>query len=265
MSARRVDDPVELAVLFGRDRATHVYGLADLDEPLWSRSRWWRDGDAAVGVLALDADSTAFYAVSPAAPDATLRLLAQLAGELPVGTEGTGEIGCAAALAGAVTDVEDLGTFTRHVLAPGALTDPPAVPGVEVVELGPDDAAALTDLHVRAGGGVFFRAAMLVDGVHVGVREDGRLVAAAGTHVRSRTHRVAAIGAVATDVAARGRGLGALATHAVASRLVAQGVTVGLNVHDDNVVADRLYRRLGFVPVHRHQEARVVAPHPGRS
>lgn len=263
MSVRRVEDPAELAALFERDRATHVYGLADLDEPLWSRSRWWRDGDAAVGVLALDATSTAFYAVSPAAPAATLRLLAALAIELPAGTEGTGEVGCVPALADAGATVADLGTFTRHVLPPRALVAPPAVPGVDLVELGPRDAADIADLHERSGGEVFFRDAMLDDGVHVGARQDGRLVAAAGTHVRSRTHRVAALGAVATDTEQRGRGLGALVTHAVAHRLVAEGITVGLNVHEGNTVADRLYRRLGFVPVHRHQEARVLVPAPG--
>lgn len=264
MSARTVDDPAELAALFGRDRAIHVYGLADLDEPLWSRSRWWRDGDAAVGVLDLDAVSTAFYAVSPVAPAATLRLLSDLVGELPSGTEGTGEVGCSPALADAGAAVADLGTFTRHVLPPDALVAPPSVPGVELVELGPHDAAELSDLHARAGGGVFFRRTMLDDGVHVGARQDGVLVAAAGTHVRSRTHRVAALGAVATDSTRRGRGLGAVVTHAVAARLVAAGTTVGLNVHEDNTVADRLYRRLGFVPVHRHQETRVLAP-PARA
>lgn len=263
MSARTVDDPAELAALFERDRATHVYGLADLDEPLWSRSRWWRDGDAAVGVLVLDATSTAFYAVSPAAPATALRLLAALAGELPAGTEGTGEVGCSPALADAGAAVADLGTFTRHVLPPDALAAPPPVAGVELVELGPGDATEIADLHARAGGGVFFRDAMLHDGVHVGARQDGRLVAAAGTHVRSRTHRVAALGAVATDSAHRRRGLGALVTHAVAVRLVADGITVGLNVREDNIVADRLYRRLGFVPVHRHQETRVLAPPDG--
>ena len=44
------------------------------------------------------------------------------------------------------------------------------------------------------------------DGVYYGVRVDGRLVAAAGTHVISPTARLAVVGNVMTHVDFRGRG-----------------------------------------------------------
>src|SRR5690606_32377740 len=37
----RIEDPAELATLFQRDRETHIYGLADLEEPYWSHSAWY--------------------------------------------------------------------------------------------------------------------------------------------------------------------------------------------------------------------------------
>ena len=53
---RRVDDPEELVELYAPDAVVHPYGLADLEEPFWSSSTWFRRGDAVVAVLDLGGD-----------------------------------------------------------------------------------------------------------------------------------------------------------------------------------------------------------------
>ncbi|MEL6893423.1 MAG: hypothetical protein AAFP84_17660, partial [Actinomycetota bacterium] len=59
-----VDDPGELVAFFADDRAVHVYSLVDLEEPFWSASRWYRRGDAVVGVVATRVD-TAVAVITP--------------------------------------------------------------------------------------------------------------------------------------------------------------------------------------------------------
>ena len=44
--ARIVTDTDELAVFFGDHVAAHIDALADLEEPFWSGSRWYRRDDA---------------------------------------------------------------------------------------------------------------------------------------------------------------------------------------------------------------------------
>ena len=38
----------------------HPYGLADLEEPFWSSSTWYRRGDAVVAVLDLGGDPVVY-------------------------------------------------------------------------------------------------------------------------------------------------------------------------------------------------------------
>jgi len=83
VNTRVVSDPGELAALFERDRHDHIYALADLDEPFWSASTWWRNGDAALGLVGLPEGQTIVYAVSTADAQGTLALASELATEIP--------------------------------------------------------------------------------------------------------------------------------------------------------------------------------------
>lgn len=252
---RQVTDPDELASLFGRDRVVHVYGLADLDEPLWSRSTWWRRGDAVVGSVDLAGDGRhpAFYAVSTAAPEGTLDLLVELLPRIPPGAAGTGPLGLLAAVS-PHRPVDDEGVRVKMTVSPDALRPPPPDPAVELVTLDGRDADELVALHATDPGAAFLVTSMLDEGVHVGARVDGRLVAAGGTHARSTRYGVAAIGGVLTDPAMRGRRLAAHVVVALTRRLHDAGDTVGLNVAEANTSARRLYERLGFTVVHRYEE-----------
>ena len=80
-----------------------------------------------------------------------------------------------------------------------------------------------------------------------GIREEGRLVAVAGTHLMAPSLGVCAIGNVYTRQDSRGRGLAARVTAAVVGHALRHGArTVVLNVRQSNEGARRVYERLGF-------------------
>jgi len=93
----------------------------------------------------------------------------------------------------------------------------------------------------------FFMRGQLQDGTFYGVRHEGRLVAAGGTHLYCRDESVGAIGNVYTHRSHRGRGHASSVTSAVARELIDRGTRiVALNVKSDNPGAIRVYERLGF-------------------
>jgi hypothetical protein len=104
----------------------------------------------------------------------------------------------------------------RAVVA--AMQGPPSTPLLSVREpdLGAVQERYETDHIWKMWRNTFFTPSMLEDGVYVGVRVDGSLVAVAGTHAISRRFSVACIGGVYTEPAYRGRGLAAAVTGAVA-------------------------------------------------
>lgn len=250
-----VDDRAELAEFFSDRAAVHIYALADLDEPFWSGSRWYRRGDAVVGLIGLPSgEGLACYSVATRDREGTLALIAELAPDLPAGLLITGPDGLAVAL----RPVRPLTWYAPHVRY--ELVDPVALPPIDprVEPLGRDDLAELESLYDADRGAVFFLPHMLDDGAFVGVRDGDRLVAAAGTHVLSSTHRVAALGAVYTAPAHRGRGLGRAVTVAVASHLVGRVDTIGLNVAAANAGARRIYESIGFVSILPYEEAELA-------
>jgi RimJ/RimL family protein N-acetyltransferase len=97
----------------------------------------------------------------------------------------------------------------------------------------------------------------IADGVYYGLRVNGQLVAAAGTHVISRTARLAVVGNVLTHVDFRGRGFATAVTGAVTAELLRTCDQVVLNVRADNPAALNAYRRLGYAEHVRFEERLV--------
>ena len=105
---------------------------------------------------------------------------------------------------------------------------------------------SLTGLYA-CGGVSSFTPEHMEHHVFYGVFEDGQLVAAAGTHLVSRTYGVAAVASVYTTPRCRGRGYGTATTSALVGHLVRQGIEdIVLSVGQDNEGAIRIYERLGF-------------------
>jgi predicted GNAT family acetyltransferase len=141
----------------------------------------------------------------------------------------------------------------RMILREPALSD---FAGAEMIAAG--DLKELVELYYsrdeKEKEGTFFSSAQVVNGVYFGVRNNGRLVAAAGTHLINRRESVAAVGNVFCLPEYRGKGLGALVTSAVVNALLEERIqTIGLNVGPENPAA-QLYHRLGFREAYSYVE-----------
>jgi hypothetical protein len=97
----------------------------------------------------------------------------------------------------------------------------------------------------------------IADGVYYGLRVNGQLVAAAGTHIVSAAARLAVVGNVLTHIDYRGRGFATAVTGAVTADLLRTCDEVVLNVRADNPPALNAYRRLGYRE-HARFEERLV-------
>ncbi len=128
---------------------------------------------------------------------------------------------------------------------------PSVDPGVE--RLSPADAGELNRLY-RLGFGSWLPPSAIGDGVYYGIRVNGRLVAAAGTHVIGRRARIAVVGNVLTQPEFRGRGYAQAATSAVTAHLLDFCDHVVLNVRSDNPPALNAYQRLGYAEHVRFEE-----------
>jgi ribosomal protein S18 acetylase RimI-like enzyme len=124
-------------------------------------------------------------------------------------------------------------------------------PGVE--PLTATDSSELNRLY-RLGFGSWLPPQAVTDGIYFGIRVNGRLVAAAGTHVIGRTARIAVVGNVLTQPEFRGRGYAQATTAAVTARLLEFCDHVVLNVRSDNPPALNAYRRLGYAEHVRFEE-----------
>jgi RimJ/RimL family protein N-acetyltransferase len=105
----------------------------------------------------------------------------------------------------------------------------------------------------------------IADGVYYGLRVNGRLVSAAGTHVVSPASRLAVVGNVLTHLDHRGRGFATAVTGAVTAELLRTCDQVVLNVRADNPPAINAYRRLGYAEHTRFEERlihRLGSPWP---
>jgi ribosomal protein S18 acetylase RimI-like enzyme len=94
-------------------------------------------------------------------------------------------------------------------------------------------------------------------GVYFGIRRNGRIVAAAGTHVISRDAGLAAVGNVFTHRDHRGRGYAKAVTSAVTAELLRTCRQVVLNVRTDNPPALAAYAALGYREHVRFEERLV--------
>lgn len=248
-------DRAGLVELYSRHREVHPYGLADLDDPYWADSTWWREEDAAVGLLSLPGSPTPVaYAVTATAPGATRNLLAAIAPQFPPHLIINGVTGLLAPLSPRYTHDWVTPYWKMQLSHPERLpsADPAAAP------VGAGHVGDLRDLFaVASSPEAFFTPDLLDTGHYVGRWEQGRLIAVAGIHVVSRRHGVAALGNVATHPEARRRGLARGLVGTVTRRLLDDVATVGLNVGQANAPGLDLYRQCGFETVIDYEEAEL--------
>ena len=243
----RLLKPEAIREIVRRDPVWGVYALGDLAPPMFEHTRWFTP-DLTL-VLRLH-DTTILFAMGTGSIREALDHVTWPV-HLQVQQDGLHEVERHAV----VKDVRPMwrmvwirrgGTFLSAE-APSAKAE---VPPGQAQRLNAADVPALLELYADgdATGEApdFFFPSMVDNGVFCGVYEDGRLSAAAGTHLLSREEGAAAIGNVYTRRDCRGRGFGRIVTASVLGA-VAAIETIGLNVRADNPAATRLYESLGFV------------------
>lgn len=119
-----------------------------------------------------------------------------------------------------------------------------------IVRLTSDDSAEVSELYQLFPEN-HFRPELLEQNSFHGLRENGRLLAIAGTHVIAEPYGIAVVGGVFTRPEARGQGYASLVTSALVARLLERGCRdVVLNVYATNAPAVAVYNRLGFQTRH---------------
>lgn len=248
---RSITDRPTLRAFLERDRLYAAYAICDLEEREFARTRWgaaWAEGE--IVALALE-----YAGPSPQ----------------PVFVMGRAD-GIAAILRDLIRP------RTAYVAAL-----PPNLPAVEAsyrIDPGPQmvrmwvdrstfrpypaDVRRLLPVEIgelnrlyQLGFAAWLPPSAIGNGLYYGIRVNGRLVAAAGTHVISREARLAVVGNVLTHVDHRGRGYATAVTGAVTADLLRFCDQVVLNVRADNPPALQAYRRLGYQEHVRFEERLV--------
>ncbi|HUG85521.1 MAG TPA: GNAT family N-acetyltransferase [Euzebya sp.] len=258
-----VTHPAQIMAVYRRSPHVHPYGIADVQQ-LWDTSRWWRRGDAVVGLLRLGGGDVV-YAVADTTDVArsTLGLLGHLSDILPDHLVITGPTGLSEVLTGAGYDADWTDAYDKLHL-PADVTLPPASGVTEVLRRRHhDEVVALIATDPDAGD--FFHAELLDTGHYVGRRLAGALVAVAGVHVVDPVNRIAAVGNVATHPAHRRKGHGRAVVVDLLHRLRDEVDVIGLNVRHRTDPARAMYRAIGFVHAVTYEEAEVTWPRTGRA
>jgi ribosomal protein S18 acetylase RimI-like enzyme len=257
--ARQTTDRRALAAFLEQDRLYAAYALCDLEDREFARTRWG---------AAYDGDDL-----------------------IAVGLEYTGPTPQPVFVMGRTDGIE---AVLRDVIRPRAAyiaarsTMIPAIeahyrvdPGPQMVRMWVDRArfrpypaqvqrllpveiGELNRLY-QLGFASWLPSSAIADGVYYGMRVNGQLVAAAGTHVISPSARLAVVGNVLTHVDYRGRGFATAVTGAVTADLLRTSDQVVLNVRADNPPAINAYRRLGYAEHARFEERlihRLGSPWP---
>jgi ribosomal protein S18 acetylase RimI-like enzyme len=257
--ARATTDRGLLRSFLERDRLYAAYAICDLEEREFARTRWGvaTEGDRVVA-LALE--------YSGATPQPVF-LMGELTGlEAILRDVIRPRAAYLAALPESLPAVEQ---FYR--VDPG----PPMVRmwvdrttfrpyPATVQRLLPSEIGDLNRLY-QLGFAAWLPSSAIAEGVYYGMRVNGQLVAAAGTHVVSQDARLGVVGNVLTHVDYRGRGFATAVTGAVTAELLRTSDQVVLNVRSDNPPALNAYRRLGFVEYTRFEERlihRLGSPWP---
>jgi ribosomal protein S18 acetylase RimI-like enzyme len=226
--------------LLEEDRAWCAYALADMEPPFVDRTEWLVGQRAAAMVYRGLTPPWLFAHGDPDEVDDLLRAL-------PAGAYQYGLLATHRSRLGARLVSEREAHMWRMVLRPEDFQGGRAV-GAQALERGD-----LPDLVALFGGHPdrpdSFDPGQLETGAFFGIRQDGELVAVAGTHVIGRRARVAAIGNVFTHPEYRRRGFAARASASVIEALLREEIeTIVLNVAMANGPALALYRGLGFMP-----------------
>ena len=262
--------PEELAPFLEASPGLHLYELGDLEEPFFSRTKWWasRHEDGALEAVILEYDAhqepviLAMAACGESGDEARIyaELIDFIAPELPdhFYTHATEPTRLALATH---FDLSPSKPHTRMMLADRSVPENYPVDGE--VKLGEENLAELLYFYEKAYPENAFDPRMLeLEDAYTGLMREGGLVAVAGVHVLAPARGVASLGNITVHPDWRGRGLGKQVTASICQKIAARAhKVIGLNVASDNEPAIRTYRALGFeeiVEFHEFHSTRRV-------
>ncbi|MGD0765785.1 MAG: GNAT family N-acetyltransferase [Dehalococcoidia bacterium] len=246
---RRLRDPAEIEHLLAPKRTYAAYALAQLEPPLFRRSEsWLAEGEGGIALVMHSRGGLG-------------RALLTLGDE--VGLNALLSTHPGPAYAFATFEIEHLPVMRRffHVSHSQPMLRlvvdresfrqaPPLAPKVtntvSLRALSGEDVPEINRLSKSESGWVQYRAHQIDDGVYFGIYQDGDLVAMAGTHAISTSHRIAVVGNVFTHPRRRNHHYALQATGAVTDALLRTCSEVVLTVDPKNEPAVRAYTRLGY-------------------
>ncbi len=249
--ARATVDKAELRTFLERDRLYAAYAICDLEEREFARTRWamaW-DADTPIALVLEYNGPTPQPLFAMGRDDGISAILRDLIRP---------RVAYVAAPRSLLTAIEsayrvDPGPSMVRMWVDRTTFRPyPAT----VQRLLPVEIGELNRLY-QLGFASWLPSSAIADGVYYGLRVNGQLVAAAGTHVVSPAARLAVVGNVLTQIDYRGRGFATAVTGAVTADLLRTCDQVVLNVRSDNPPALNAYRRLGYQEHVRFEERLV--------
>lgn len=246
--ARPTTDRARLREFLETDRLYSAYAICDLDEREFGRTRWGAafDGDEMVAVGLEYTGPTPQPLFVMGRPDGIAAVVRDVI------RPRAAYIAVRTAMLPAVEAfyrVDPGPQMVRMWVDRSRFRPYPAT----VQRLLPVEIGELNRLY-QLGFASWLPAGAIADGVYYGMRVNGQLVAAAGTHVVSPSARLAVVGNVLTHVDFRGRGFATAVTGAVTAELLRTCDQVVLNVRADNPPAINAYRRLGYAEHIRFEE-----------
>ncbi len=257
--ARVITDRAALHAFLGQDRLYAAYAICDLEEREFGRTRWGAayEGDeiTAVGLEYTGPTPQPLFVmgrldgISAVLRDVIRPRAAYIAAQTPM-----------LPAVEAHYRVDPGPQMVRMWVDRARFRPYPAT----VERLLPVEIGELNKLY-QLGFASWLPSSAIGDGVYYGMRVNGRLVSAAGTHVVSPAARLAVVGNVLTHLDYRGRGFATAVTGAVTAELLRTSDQVVLNVRADNPPAINAYRRLGYAEHTRFEERlihRLGSPWP---
>ena len=235
-----------------RDPYSHLFHLADLDEPYVENTRWFVRGEkgsiAALALLYTWPETPVLQLIEPNNPEA-VPLLEDVLPALPTKVYCQISDGLVPVLERAFK-IESLHPFVRMKWTGNGRRPIKQLEGEEPIRLTWKHEDAIHSFFPE----VWFERRMLQEGRYFGIFDGETLVSMAGTPVFSNRYGVAIIGGVGTVESHRGRGLAARVVTALVSELKGKVPYLGLNVRSDNAPAIRCYENCGFVKHAEHWE-----------
>jgi ribosomal protein S18 acetylase RimI-like enzyme len=249
--AKATTDKTELRAFLERDRLYAAYAICDLEEREFARTRWgmaW-DGDLPIALVLEYNGPTPQPLFAMGREDGVIAILRDLIRPRVayVATPGPPLPAIQTAYR-----VDPGPSMVRMWVDRSTFRPYPAT----VQRLLPVEIGELNRLY-QLGFASWLPSSAIADGVYYGLRVNGQLVSAAGTHVVSAAARLAVVGNVLTHIDYRGRGFATAVTGAVTAELLRTCDQVVLNVRSDNPPALNAYRRLGYQEHIRFEERLV--------